>query len=440
MIQMRTLLYSSIFAFLVWGCQEKNDLAPEERPEERMRAALSELRSQLVEAPHGWKGYLTPHGGGGYGLYMDFYDNDRVSMVADLSPESADEMLESTFRVKAVMAPSLLFDTYSYIHWLADPTPSAYGGRPGRGFESDFEFEHHGSSGDTLFMVGKKLRSGMTMIKATAEEKDAFQSGQLKMSIEGVTSHYNSLRNPFLEVIGTSNRAQLTVDVGGKTVGLTVVDDGGNVLDNIVVPFAFTLTGIKLLRPTVLGNISINGFDFDGQTLAATYDGGTQDVSEFPTPLVSLDKLFGWRQPYTGFAGSVVPGVNSEIHILDDVYALFTASGRTVTDMNFALTSNLQATVTINYVANSSGSAFVASATYNYTIEGDVITLSRSSVNVNWPTRAVQVAPFDNFFGNGDTRSFRIAWAVSDDPTVTYAIGALYPLDNPNRFFYGRLQ
>jgi hypothetical protein len=51
--------------------------------------------------------------------------------------------------------PSLIFDTYSYLHLLADPDPNVNGGRVGAGLSSDFEFYVDSTVADTMKLVGR---------------------------------------------------------------------------------------------------------------------------------------------------------------------------------------------------------------------------------------------------------------------------------------------
>jgi len=90
-------------------------------PELRSQESLETYGKTLTSAKNGWAGYLFTEGGGGYGFYMDFNDQDRVKMLAEIDAGTAKDLMESTYRLKAVMGPSLIFDTYNYLHLLADP-------------------------------------------------------------------------------------------------------------------------------------------------------------------------------------------------------------------------------------------------------------------------------------------------------------------------------
>src|SRR5690606_32590890 len=96
------------------SCQNDDEALPiGERPDERLNSTLANYKSQLVNAPYGWKGVLYPGAGGGYSFYFVFLQDDRVIMYSDIDANTAAVPLESTYRLKAMQRPSLLFDTYS---------------------------------------------------------------------------------------------------------------------------------------------------------------------------------------------------------------------------------------------------------------------------------------------------------------------------------------
>ena len=124
----------------------------------RLNAALASYEKQLVEAPYGWNAVIYPGGGGSYGFYFKFDDKNRVTMYSDFSDASAAKPKESSYRLKAMQTPSLIFDTYSYLHVLADPDRSVNNGELGEGLLSDFEFSIYGDSltADRMAFVGRK--------------------------------------------------------------------------------------------------------------------------------------------------------------------------------------------------------------------------------------------------------------------------------------------
>ena len=70
------LLTVSLFT----GCKKEDDPVFDQSPDQRLNAALSAYQKQLVEAPNGWKAFISPKSGGTYFFYLKFNDQNRVVM------------------------------------------------------------------------------------------------------------------------------------------------------------------------------------------------------------------------------------------------------------------------------------------------------------------------------------------------------------------------
>src|SRR5690606_20960412 len=157
------------------SCQNDDDtLSAGERPDERLKALLTEYKTTLVGAPCGWKAVLYPSGGAAYSFLFVFTENDRVTMYADINATTASVPMESSYRLKAMQRPTLLFDTYSYIHILADPDPSKSGGITGAGKISDFSFSFDTLTQNSIELVGSFNGSRLVLEEATQEEAANF--------------------------------------------------------------------------------------------------------------------------------------------------------------------------------------------------------------------------------------------------------------------------
>src|SRR5690606_12260500 len=136
-------IYYLFCAMITMSCSKNETIDVfDELPEERIGKKLEELQDKLLESPYGWNASLPTSGSGGYGFYMDFHEDQTIDMFADLNVETAGVKGTSTYRIKWVMYPTLLFDTYNYITMLQDPASGVYGGVSGSGLKSDIEFEY----------------------------------------------------------------------------------------------------------------------------------------------------------------------------------------------------------------------------------------------------------------------------------------------------------
>lgn len=247
-------------AFAVWvlsGCKKENDRAFEQTPEERVLATLNSFQKQLQEAQFGWKAVLRTDSGKGaaYGFYFRFNDENRVEMFSDFSGETATVPKESSYRLKALQQVSLLFDTYSYIHLLADPDPDVAGGELGAGFGVDFEFfmDKELSSTDSIKLVGRKKGSEGWLVRATQAEMNAYYGGDLGDAI--AFENINSYANYFKRV--TIDGVEYDVKVNGRTITLTWLE--GGVEKTFTTGYYYTVNGLVFTTPFTNGATSFQG-------------------------------------------------------------------------------------------------------------------------------------------------------------------------------------
>ena len=303
---MKRFLIYIVFSFALFsGCKKDDDqLIDGKKPEERIIEALTKYQDQLIASPYGWKAYLYTAGGSGFSFYLTFDKDNRVKMVGDLSPETTTDLFESSYKLKASQAPALLFDTYSYLHIIADPDNAVFGGVPAWGYYSDFEFDFDKQSGDTLKLDGKLLGSKLLLIKATQPEQSAYTNGDLLPSILNTLAFTESSENLYL-TFGDGIKIQTGFNVSSKVASMSW-DDKGTFTSSS--PFAFTLTGIVLQNPLIYKDKQITDFTYDAtKKLLYTTVGGTRfDVLVSSTPILPLHSLIGLN-----YSAIVVPNATS---------------------------------------------------------------------------------------------------------------------------------
>src|SRR5688500_14481974 len=130
---MTKLIWILFVVLAVSGCTKKTDELFSESPDQRLQKALTAYRTAMIQA-QGWKLFVYPEGFVsedievvGLTYYLKFPDSNRVSMVSDFRPDMAATPKESGYRIRADQRPTLVFDTYSYIHVAADPDPEVSG-------------------------------------------------------------------------------------------------------------------------------------------------------------------------------------------------------------------------------------------------------------------------------------------------------------------------
>jgi hypothetical protein len=289
----KTLIYTLLSLALFSGCKKDNEnLIDGKRPEQRLEETLTQYNDQLTGSTYGWKGYLYPDGGGGYSFYFSFDKQNRVVMYGDMDSGPAQTSMESSYRIKVNQGLTLSFDTYSYLHLLSDPDPNVFGGIPGGGYYSDFEFTFNKETGDTLKLTGKLFGSKLVLVKATKAESDQYNAKGLYNSY--VTAvNYMDAHSYLYVTFGDAAKIQTTFNYSSKMFSLTW-DDKGTVVTKSA-PFVFTLTGMLLQDPVFYNDQKITEFFWDaekGQYYANV--GGTRiNVLTSATPILPLHSLIG---------------------------------------------------------------------------------------------------------------------------------------------------
>lgn len=165
----KNLFFICLSILLIGGCK-KFEEKPIDTVDERLNATLAEYQKNLVDAPNGWKGYLLTGLDIPVTFLFKFDTKNRVKMAS----EYKEATVESSFRVKALQRPTLLFDTYSTIHELADPVSSVLGGITGNGYISDFEFAFVKVRPDTIWLEGIFNKNKLILIKSKSEEETTY--------------------------------------------------------------------------------------------------------------------------------------------------------------------------------------------------------------------------------------------------------------------------
>jgi hypothetical protein len=144
--------------------KSKDDSMFSERADQRIEKALLDYEAKLTAAPYGWKLKIIPAGQGNdrvFYYWVRFNDKNRV-----ICRFGNKEPLESSYRLKALQRPELIFDTYTYLHDLADPESLMPGALTGKGLSSDFEFEIISATADSIILNGKYNGSVAKLLKA----------------------------------------------------------------------------------------------------------------------------------------------------------------------------------------------------------------------------------------------------------------------------------
>lgn len=197
-----------------------------ETPDQRLTKTLDSLQRRLADEPGGWNGFLTTGTGVRAGFYFKFTNNNRVVMASD-AIVGGEQGKESSYRLKALQQPSLIFDTYSYLHILADPNGDVNGGTDGSGLQSDFEYAYDPSADnrDSIVLRGRMHNSKLVLRPASREDGVAFDAGGLSNAFvfDSLARRY---LNYFKRFTLNGNTYELVVNRRKKSLKVAWVEGG----------------------------------------------------------------------------------------------------------------------------------------------------------------------------------------------------------------------
>lgn len=451
---MKKILFLFIGLLSLAGCKKSTfESNFDQSPEGRYQEEMAKLNTALAGASNGWIANLATEAGGGYAFYMTFDGaKQEVKMYGDLNDNTATKLGTSTYRVKADVGATLIFDTYNYINWLQDPNPDAFGGVRASGFKSDVEFVFDHSTADSLVLIGTKYKQKLSMVKATAAQKAVYEAGNYKAAIDNFKSFFVG-KNPYIELMvsGKVLKVALSLNIGnsvltGKRITFLNIDDAG-VTNSVVGKYSITLDGINILNDgLVYQGIRFVRLALKDATTIVLYDatGKEYPVKYNVTPIFPLYQLFG--KVYTGLSlpnATTYPGWGS-----DYVTRRATAANEMLVVNKFKLilseikyTFNFTTKTVVISVSQPQQSnptrALTANMTYSFTkSDAGVFRFTYQTADTNgadiYPNLAALLAQRLN------VDDFTIDYFVH--PTTGEVLGQFKSVQNPNFAFSGSLQ
>lgn len=438
---MKKILYILILAVVCFsGCKREDDPVLDD-PDTRLNAKLSEYETLLSSASNGWKAEIYPKGGKGYSFYFKFEDGN-VTMLSDFNGTTSVTPAKSTYRLKALQLPTLIFDTYSYVHMLSDPSASVSGGTQGQGLQSDFEFAIIKSTADSIALLGTFNGNVMMMTKLSSEEETAYLNSGFKTSVDINAQYITTNKFPYLQFEDNIQIA-VAMDQASRTMTLTYTD--GSVVKALSAKFAFNLTGYSLSVPIVYGSHIFSEVYWDAAVKQYYVLSGTTRTyfQTSVTPVIPFNLVFGAGKDYSQIEynpASVATGLSADFNtrynaartglaavgnanrVLDYIRVIFPIDAPNTMVLRF-------------YYRNAAGSSFQANMTYSFTVNasGEYDFTYLSSDN----NATVVGAGFVSLREYFESNIFKANWVAN--PGAGSAYGGLYLSNNPSSFFYGTL-
>ena len=227
---------------------------------------------------------MFPNGGGAFTFTFKFDDKNRVISMADIDQTTATTALESSYRLKAAAQPSLYFDTYSYLHILADPDQ-------GLGGYSDFEFGIQSASTDTIKLKGNVSGSELILVRTKQADAGTVIAKSIAFNASlNRASEFNYYYN-LLNIAGKTY--DFTLNPIQKTVSFYYAANGA--FKSYSTEYAVTSNGVLLRKPFIDGDLQITemhdiAIDVAQAKISLKAGNNTGTTTNVATPLaISLD-------------------------------------------------------------------------------------------------------------------------------------------------------
>jgi hypothetical protein len=325
----KSLLYIAAAIIGLSACNKHED-AFDKSPDERINETLAKYQSVLTSSQYGWKGLIYPAGlkGGVVAFYFKFNESNRVEMFSDFDATSVVTPMTASYRLKALQQPALIFDTYSYVHVLADPDKAVNGGSYGAGLVSDFEFAIDSIAGDTVKLTGRFNKSKAFLVKASQQEMQNYYDKKYANRLFDNISKYITY---FKRLVVGGTQYEIKVNQITRTITFTWVDGNGNIQTKTT-GYYYTPDGIVLSPAfsdgaTIIS--SLNNMSWNGTTTTLTFsvNGTASSIVGSGQPIkIDLDGPRRWWQYAVSQGGYWISEEGFHVNGVDDAYGITTTA------------------------------------------------------------------------------------------------------------------
>lgn len=292
-------LLAILSGFAVLSCEKDRIEIFDQSPDERLNSRINEYVTILSGHSQGWLLSVNTDVEGGFNHWVRFDDKNRVDMLSDVElfdsryTNSSTDKHESSYSVKALQNIVLAFNTYNYLHILADPQEDVNGGKNGDGLKSDFEFSFMESSENGMIRLkGRYNKAEARLTPCSQEEMDAIENGGLKKISEDFQTLRNTIKYPAIEY--KSRKADL--NFSSRKVSLSYIDDDDELVDETAGGY-LDLQGLSenkpasdlhLFKPLDFNDGEITGLSYTDGGFFAVVNGEKVPVFDNKKPTIPL--------------------------------------------------------------------------------------------------------------------------------------------------------
>lgn len=439
----RGLLWLAVLFTLSVSCRNEYEPVFDESANERVKDQIDEYRRALVSAPEGWKAYIYTGSGGGYMFYFEFMNNGTVTMVSDYTDSTSEYVLDGTYALRALQRPSLVFDTYSYIHFLSDPDGTVNNGPLGEGLNSDFEFAIERITDDSVILEGLKENTPMTFVKASASERQAYLNGKIKTSRNNAAVYFAVNQHPYIEIDGKVTPVGISDDT--KVFTAFYLDESLS-LRKLNIPFTYSENGIQLRHTISIPGLSFGQISYDESQDNYFIEGSSQKLYfknsssfiGFPTAIPPLTEVLGSQYNFVVMDPEFKSNNSSSFN---DIYD--EAAENVETDLasynltlgEVILSFESAGEMTINYIVYQEGNPFWCVFNYTYTVsQTGRLNLTYQGLNGNAEIAKNSLLPLINYF-----ESEPLAMSYYADTNAGELLAGVHPQSQQENYFFGLL-
>ena len=283
----KTFIYLIIFSTLFSCNNSKVEPLFDQTANERASAIVEKYKTQLVDSQFGWKGAYYPNGAqdGGYSFYLKFDKNGNLTMYSDVAGLESDKAFETTYQIKSLQKPTLIFDTYSYLHELVNPD---YNG--GTGAFADLELTIGEVTADKIKLKGNLNNTELTLTKLSSTEYASLTKGDLGKIFTN-TVNYTTGSNFINLIFPNGVNSDIFIDLNTKI--FTIIYLENNNISTKTSAFLTTTTGIQLKTPITLFGNTVSELYWDDTTKSYYFESGGKKVNLTESKKPALPFLYG---------------------------------------------------------------------------------------------------------------------------------------------------
>ncbi|KAA6303094.1 MAG: hypothetical protein EZS26_000697 [Candidatus Ordinivivax streblomastigis] len=314
------LMFILLLPFVGISCEKEVVSGLDNSVDARINEIINGYVDELKSSEYGWMASIGTSEGY-YRFHMTFQDDNKVVMFTDNPEYPGFDVIpdSSTYAFKALQRPTLIFDTYSYMHLINDPNADISGGSNTQGLYTDFEFEVEKYEDGIFYMAGRFNKVKAIFKKASKEDKAGVEEGLMMQLPEQVQQ---KMANKYIKYTA-ENGVEIAIKVvNNRSLYSFWFNDKTGMGEDSQKYYNAEVDGSGDLffpEPISTGPVSVTGLKYDKNKEQFT-DFYTSEnklveatVSNDP-PSLPLSKIFGYAGDGKMFEGLVCPpGLTSSL-------------------------------------------------------------------------------------------------------------------------------